>query len=153
MSTGLFTPGFSNAARYVDESTRRGRRHLHQSNVFGIGSDLLEELATVWEACRKPNWDGFEALAVSQETLRQAYLFLEALPLGFPAPSIGAEPDGDLTFEWHHFRRRTLSVSVGAEGNLHFAGLFGPNRTFGTEAFFGDIPEGVLALIGRVYGT
>ncbi|MBI1902176.1 MAG: hypothetical protein HYS13_13835 [Planctomycetia bacterium] len=86
--------------------------------------------------------------------MRNAYVFLtEALPLGFPAPSIGAEPDGDLTLEWHCSPRRTLSVSVSPEGDLDYAGLFGPNRTYGTEVFYGEVPETILRLIRRVYSA
>ena len=99
------------------------------------------------------DWDGYGAIAVAQETLHNAFLFLESLPFGFPAPSIGAEPDGHLTLEWHRGRRRTLSVSVSPEGELHYAGLFGPSRVNGTEALFGEVPGSILDLIRRVYWT
>jgi hypothetical protein len=150
MTSRVLTPGFSDAAVYVDEVTRRPRMKLHESHVFEIGSALRDELATVWEECREPNWDGFGALPVSQETLQNVYRLLESLPLDCPAPSIGAEPDGALTLEWHRSARRTLSVSVGDDGNLHFAGLFGPNRAYGTEAFFGEVSKTILELIRRV---
>lgn len=114
---------------------------------------LREELATVWEECRRENWDGFGAIAVNQDALRNAYCFLESLPIGFPAPSIGAEPDGHLTLDWHRSARRTLSVSVSPDDELHFAGLFGPSRVFGTEAFFGEAPESILELIRRIYSA
>lgn len=150
---GLLQRGFSDAAQHVDDSTRRGRRHLNESNAFGIESVARDELGSVWEQCREPNWDGYNALPVSQDVLRNTYLLLESLPIGFPAPSIGAEPDGALTLEWHRSPRRTLSVSVGPEDELHFAALFGPNRVYGTEAFFGEVPESILELIRRVYAA
>ena len=153
MNYGILTGGVSEPARYVQETTLRGRRRLHESNTLGIGNGVREELAAVWEECREPNWDGFQALPVSQDTLRNTYEFLEAMPVAFPAPSIGAEPDGSLTMEWHRSARRTLSVSVSPDGYLHFAALFGPNRVYGTEAFFGEIPETILNLIRRVYET
>lgn len=147
MSSGSLTRGFSEAARYVDDETQKQRRWLQRSNAFGIES---EELGDVWEQCRYPNWDGFGALAVCNGTLRDTYEFLEMLPLGTPSPSVGAEPDGSLTLEWHRSPRRTLSVSVSPTGELHFAALFGPNRTYGTEAFFGEVPDSILTLIRRV---
>ncbi len=153
MNYGLLPQGVSDAARHVQESTWRGRRHLHESNAFGIESTVRDELATVWEECREPYWDGHDALAVTQDALRNTYLLLEALPFGFPAPSIGAEPDGSLTMEWHRSARRTLSVSVSPDGDLHYAALFGPNRNYGTEVFLGDVPETILDLIRRVYGA
>lgn len=153
MTDGLLTRGFSDAARFIEKTAREGRRYLHESNAFGIESTVRDELATVWEECREPNWDGFQAIPVSQDTLRSAYLFLESLPLGFPPPSIGSEPDGHLTLEWHRSARRTLSISVDPDGDLHFAALFGPNRDYGTEAFFGEVPDNILNLIRRVYAA
>jgi hypothetical protein len=89
----------------------------------------------------------------SIQTLRNTYQLLESLPLGFPAPSIGAEPDGQLTLEWHRSPRRTLSVSVDGDGNLHYAALLGPNRAYGTEAFFGEFPDAIRQLVWKVYSA
>lgn len=153
MNSDYGTCGFSDAAQFVHETTARGRRHLQESSTFGIEGNLRDELATVWEECREPNWDGFHAVPVSKDTLRNTYSFLESLPFGFPAPSVGAEPDGSLTLDWHFSPRRTLSVSVSPDDDLHFAALFGPNRDFGTVAFFGEVPNRILDLIRQVYAT
>ena len=144
------THGFSSEAEYVAEATRKGYLHLQRSNAIGV-EPVREELGTVWEVCRTPNWDGYGAAAVSQESLRNTYLLLDSLPLGLPLPSIGAEPDGELTLEWHHSPRRTLSVSVSPHDELHFAAILGPNRVYGTEAFFGEVPERILELIRQVF--
>jgi hypothetical protein len=125
---------------------KRGNRAL------GLSSRVFEELASVAHECRDANWDGFGSAAVTQDTLHAACCFLEALPLGFPAPSIGAEPDGQLTLEWHLSARCTLSISVGPDRELHYAALSGSNRDYGTDLFSGDIPESILANIRRVYG-
>ena len=153
MTTLMLTPGFSDEARFVEDSTQDSRRQLQGANVFGIENTMRDELATVWEECREPNWDGFQAIPIDQDGLRSAYVFLESLPLGFPAPSIGAEPDGAFTLEWHRSKRRTLSVSVASSDELHYAALLGPNRVYGTEAFFGDVPSSILDLIRRVYSA
>jgi hypothetical protein len=84
--------------------------------VFGLESVLREELATVWEECRNDNWDGHHAIAVSQDALRNAYTFLESLPIGHPAPSIGAEPDGHLTLEWY---RSAIHPTTAADSESH----------------------------------
>jgi hypothetical protein len=116
-----------------------------------IENDPGDELQAVWESCSTPDWDGYGALAVSQAVLLNGRRFLESLPRDLPAPSIGAEPDGVLTMEWHCSERRTLSVSVSSGEELHFAGLFGSNRVFGTETFPGQIPKPILDLVRRVY--
>jgi hypothetical protein len=151
MSPHAATGGFSQEAEFVAKAARSGYRHLQQSNALGI-EPIRDELGMVWEECRKPNWDGYGALAVSQDTLRNTYIVLESLPLGFPRPSIGVEPDGHLTLEWHRSPVQTLSVSVDPEGYLHYAGLFGPNRRFGSEVFYGELPEVIQRSIREVYG-
>lgn len=109
--------------------------------------EALEELASVWDACRYPDWDGFGALAVRPETLATTYRLIDSLPLGFLRPSIGAEPDGQITLEWRRTPRRVLSVSVDPDGLLHYAGLFGSNRRFGTLTFFSSPPDELLQLV------
>lgn len=151
MNNGVRTPGFGDAAEYVSNTVQDWRRHLHESRSLGVGGALHEELGAVWDECRSADWDGFGAQPVDNDTLRNTYRLLESLPLGFPIPSIGSEPDGSMTLEWHRSARRTLSVSVAPDGNLHYAALLGPNRTYGTEAFFGEVPESILDLIRRVY--
>ncbi|RMF85056.1 MAG: hypothetical protein D6744_02065 [Planctomycetota bacterium] len=151
MNEAVIIRGVSGAAQYVAQSTQRDRRHLHKSFAFGIGSMLRDELAEAWAECQKAGWDGYGALPVSRDALRNTYVFLEAWPLGFPLPSIGAEPDGHLTLEWYRNPRRVLSVSVSPDDLLHYAALLGASRTCGTEAFFGEIPDTILGLVRRVY--
>ena len=70
--------------------------------------------------------------------------------MGTAIPSIGAEPDGQITMDWGRSKRRRLSVSVSADGDLHYAALLGPGKTCGTEPFFGEIPGTILNLIRQV---
>lgn len=143
--------GNSDTARYIAERRLEGREHLQQSNAFGTSAKVTrEKLVQVFEECQKPSWDGYGALAVTNETYQLAYRLLEALPLGAPTPSFGAEADGQLTFEWHRSARRTLSVSVSQEGDLHYAALIGSSKVYGTEPFFGEVPKTILDLIARV---
>lgn len=153
MTIAFPTRGFSDAAQFVEKEYTEERDRRRELQVFAIDSALREEMATVWDECRQPNWDGHDALPVTQDALRNLYLFLESLPSDMPAPSIGAEPDGDLTMEWHRSARRTLSISVSPDGDLHYSALFGANRVHGTETFLGDIPDIILTLIRRVYAA
>lgn len=150
MPWAVATLGFSREAALVAEATRKEYRHLQSSNAIGV-EPVREELGTVWEECRHPDWDGQGAVPVSQDSLRNTYLVLESLPIGFPLPSIGAEPDGQFTLEWHRSPAQTLSVSVGPDGLLHYAALVGPNRRFGTEVFYGELPSLIRQFIHEVY--
>jgi len=145
----VITPGWSDAAIFVAERTEESRRQLQSSSAVGLGI-VFNELCQVAEECEDPNWDGFGAEPVSMDAYRLAYQFLEGLPLGTPAPSIGAEPDGHITFEWHRGPERTLSVSVSPDAQLHFAARIRSARDYGTRPFFGEIPHRIFELIQRV---
>jgi hypothetical protein len=108
---------------------------------------IYNELIKIWEACKAPNWDGYGALPVQEATFSNACAFTQALPLGSPPASVGAEPDGHLTLEWYQHPRWTLSISMSPEGNLYYAALFGNLEPQGIEPFLGDIPNKILNLI------
>jgi hypothetical protein len=145
------TRATSDTACLVSGRIESGRWRLQDSFFLGLGwKGVFNELFNVAEECKTPNWDGQGAASVMEETYRLAFRFLEAFPLGVPAPSVGAEPDGHLTLEWYRSPRRTLSVSVDPEGDLHYAALLGPSKTYGTEPFFGDVPKAIMDLVSRV---
>lgn len=151
MNCGFATYGVSDSARFVDDAAARNRQSLHSLHTFGNKRLVLEELWTVWKDCSAPDWDGYGAEAVDVEVYRNAYRFIEALPLGCALPTIGADPQGALTLEWYKSPRRVLSISVSASGELHFAGVFGPgSRHCGTEDFFSELPESVIQMINKV---
>jgi hypothetical protein len=114
------------------------------------GKSLLNELLQTFKECRQPNWDGYGAQSVREETYDLAHQFLAALPLSTPLPSIGAEPDGQITVEWYRSPQRTLSVSVSPDGDLHYAALLGAERICGTETFRAKMPQVLRDLIARI---
>jgi hypothetical protein len=135
--------------RSVSESIDRiagGPRQALRELTLGHGL-AFEDLAEVWEECRRPGWDGYNALPVDQATLAAAYTLIETLPIGFPRPSISAEPDGQLTLEWRKAPRRILSISVDPDGYLHYAGVFGTNKRYGTLTYFSTAPDELIQLV------
>ena len=150
MSTTTINGG-SQAAEYIQQQLDGHQRYLHKSAALGIEQVLRDELAETWEECSQPDWDGYNARPVVWDSYQNARQFLLALPLGTPLPSIGAEPDGHITLEWHLAPRRTLSVSITPDELLHYAALVGPARTCGSEPFFGEVPQRILDLIRDVY--
>jgi hypothetical protein len=143
--------GGSQTAEYIQQQLAGQRRHLQESTALGSEQVLRDELAETWEECSQPNWDGYDALPVTSASFDNAKRLLLSLPLGTRLPSIGAIPRGHISLEWHHSRRRTLTVTVDEDGNLHYAALLGPGRTCGTEPFFDETPQIILDLIARVY--
>jgi len=147
LSSGATGP----AAQFVAEQSDESLRRLNDSLYLGLAqSGIFEELCGIYDQCSEPNWDGYGANAISVDAYGHAYRFLESLPWGIPKPSVGAEPDGYITLEWHRSPRWTLSVSISPDGDLHYAALLGASKAFGTEPFFGEPPKTILDLIGRV---
>lgn len=143
--------GTSTTADFIAEQIQEWRRRLQDSNVLGRQiKTSISELHQVFAKCYVSDWDGYGAAPISIRTFRSAQILLETLPLGTPAPSIGAEPDGHLTLEWHHSPYRTLSVSVSPEDELHYAALIGKSKQYGTEPFYGELPLTISTLIHRV---
>ncbi len=147
------------AASYGVGDEARFLEDLYQEVIKGIVNSVslgatqqsaFRQLYEVLRECGRPNWDGYGAEPISFGTYEQTVRFIRALPWGFPAPEISAEPDGEITLEWYTGPKRVLSVSVGPNNELTYAALFGASRAYGTEVFHDEIPDLILGLIIRV---
>ncbi|MGH8719867.1 MAG: hypothetical protein ACREV0_13145 [Burkholderiales bacterium] len=119
--------------------------------TFGLNLlATLNELRDVATECAEPDWDGYDAYPVSPATVQMASGVAESLPYDLPKPSVGAEPDGQLTIEWYRGPCKQINISISAEGDLHYAAMVGASRAYGTEHFYGEFPSDILALIRRV---
>jgi hypothetical protein len=115
-----------------------------------MNAELKRQIDEVALECNAAGWDGYGAKTVTVAAVADACAFADALDSGLPGPEVGAEPDGVLTFEWYRSTRQTLSVSVHANGILHYAALFGPERICGTEVFQARMPQVLNELITRI---
>ncbi|MBC8116378.1 MAG: hypothetical protein H7062_18470 [Candidatus Saccharimonas sp.] len=113
---------------------------------------LVKALRETWQRCQEPNWDGEGAEAISMETHEIALRLLESLPSDMPLPSITAEPDGQLNFEWYQAPRRLLSASISSVGTVYWAALIGSEDPRGSCQFVDQFPQTLLYWIGQVYG-
>jgi hypothetical protein len=142
--------GNSTTAQYLDTTSREKQQYFSQSAALTKRS-AYEELVNVWEECKEANWDGYNAFPVQEQTFEKTYSLIEALPLGYPLPSVGAEPDGHLTLEWYVRPQKTFSISISPEGILYYAGLFDDSDPRGVEVFGGRVHPTILDLIQRVF--
>lgn len=149
MTTSIVPRGVSPTAVYIDQVSRDNLQYFADTAAFSK-QPAIDELVATWEECRNPNWDGYHALPVKAETLNCAYAVIQALPLGFPLPSVGAEPDGHLTLDWYRTPYWTISVSVSPEGVIYYAALLGNSNSRGSEPFLGEISKWLLNLIREV---
>jgi len=143
--------GYSDEARWVEREALKGRRRLYTSYSLGtLTPGVMDELNSIAAQCQRPNWDAQGASPLTPESLDLARRFLMALPLGVFLPTLGAEPDGEVTAEWYRSPRYVLSISFGPKGDLHYASLLGLRKAYGSEPFFGMVPERILGIIGEM---
>jgi len=107
-------------------------------------------LKAVYTVAQTENWDGEGAAKVEPSTRDYAEQFLDALPSSIPVPEIVADIDGEILFEWNQGRRQNLSISVGRDGTLTFAGLFGYEKTHGVRYLQEGLPAAIAECLSRL---
>jgi hypothetical protein len=145
------TKAESDAGRIIDQAIRDQMHDLETSQtVGGLFSQFMAEFESVIRECLTEDWDGNGSIGLNAATIDAARRFANVVPLGVRKPSVGAEPDGHITFEWHTSPEKTLSVSIDEWANLHYSALLGPDRHYGTESFVCNVPARLLDLIYQV---
>lgn len=156
-STDIYTTTWS--ARGTDDTVNAELNKLRrrvQRTASAAQSLALDALARAFADCSSPNWDGYGAAAVTWEVAARAQAFLNALPASLVAPDVVAEPDGALAVEWYFDKTLQLSISIGASGPLHFAGVIGhdygqPRVRHGMEPFETTVPAELLRYIHELH--
>ena len=118
-------------------------------------AQLCADLDNVMIDCHEPGWDGYGAEAVSVEAYDLAKRFIKSLPPRVPHPTLSADPDGCVTFEWQESPRRLVLVSVHPDYRIDYAARFGDAKDcdYGTKPFFDKLPTGLCDLVRRVFQT
>jgi hypothetical protein len=101
-------------------------------------------LEAAYLEARDDNWDGAGSRRVEHSTYGYAQQFLQCLPNNTALPDIVADTDGEILFEWDYGPRQVFSVSIGRDGTLSYAGLFGHNKVHGRVPFGGALPSAIL---------
>ncbi len=112
---------------------------------------LYQEIYRIYHEYSEPDWDGCDALSVSESTFSKAQKFAQLLPDGVPLPDVMPEPTGEIAFEWYQDGTHLLVISIGDDDVLSYAGLFGIHcQTHGTERLTQHIPQSLLNHISRL---
>ncbi len=111
-----------------------------------------EALAAACTAAQVDDWDGAGSRRVEPSTYIYADQFLRLLPSSASLPDITVDSDGEILFEWDHGRRQVFSVSVGRDGTLTYAGLFGHTKSHGTEHLHEALPSVISDCLERLSG-
>jgi hypothetical protein len=125
---------------------------LQDSRSIGVQA-LVDDLAALAEECSEPGWDGYEARPIDARSIANAEQFIDALGFGVRHPSLGANAKGWVTMQWGRSARWTLSLAITDDGWIHWAMLFGSERSSGTTPFAGRISKDLRELINRASNT
>jgi len=124
------------------------KRRLPNAHSSGVIGKLYE----VAEECRVHGWDGEKAAPVTEATFNIANKFICNLPPGTESPTVSADPDGAIAFEWYKSPKRVLSISIDASGFIHYAALLDSRELHGREPYFGQLPriiENIILELGH----
>ncbi len=150
----IYRPWFAPALGVDAEAlTRRAQDALSRAgaspSVSDTGSHLLEAILATAQEAGHDNWDGEGSAAVDAAAADYAMQFVRALPGDVPLPTVWADADGDIAFDWQQSVEQLFSVRVARDGTLNFAGLFGTSKLHGVDTLQTTLPIPILDGIRR----
>ncbi len=144
-----FGPEAEAEKRYYDEEIVR---KLKKTETLGHLDEALLSLDEVFEECSEEGWDGYDALPITEEAFFEARKLINSLPvISFSMPEVIPEPNGEIGLEWCREKRLVFVASVSGRNEIVYAGLFGTNKTHGTEYFGETLPSIILENIKRIF--
>ena len=149
-SSGTATAGPSESLpRWLRQATATAAEALDPQTQ----ERLLDQLDEVCGRAKHPNWDRDGAAEVALSTYLQATRFIAILPAGLQAPSIEADVDGFIEFEWYN-DGRSFSVLVSASPVVLYAAYYNAHdRGSGRIVMHDKLPKHVISFIERVYAS
>lgn len=123
----------------------------HSLTVSQHYNEARHALADAIEKCSVDNWDGYGAKRISGASCGNAIRFAQMLPTSVPVPELYVDSDGEVTFEWYFAPRQVFSVTIGSQGEMIYAGLFGSANAHGTEYLGDELRDTLLDYVRRVY--
>ncbi|MCY3879092.1 MAG: hypothetical protein OXF74_07930 [Rhodobacteraceae bacterium] len=108
-------------------------------SVIPERTNLKAQIEELLSTAGSDNWDGENAQAVSEETVKVALEVAGKLPANIKDPDVAATPHGEVDFDWMASRDAMLTISIGSDGTLAWAALFGEFKSRGTAPWTGKL--------------
>lgn len=145
------TAGVSVPANVIRQELLAVQASLTETwTLGGQYREIRGKLDRARESANVDNWDSYGAKAVDDASYWKAVLFAKLLPPTTPDPEIVVDAQGGVVFEWDEGPRRVFSVTVGGNGQLVYAGLFGASKIYGVEYLDEGVPNRILDQIQRI---
>jgi hypothetical protein len=116
-------------------------------------ADLILALLEACSEASEEDWDSYGGHGVLLGSYLLTERLLRSFPERLPLPEISVHPDGELALDWIGGQRQVFTISVGEDGTLSYAGLFGAAKVNGKEWFAGTFPPSLMAYVRRVSET
>jgi hypothetical protein len=153
----------TSAAGPAGQAVQRALRDIYletKARASNWSQSVESEVAEIATDCSLENWDGYGAPPVKPAALegvrRLADALLALVPAGIPAPDVVPDVDGDVSLSWTRDRRRGLSISVNARGEMSFAAILDKGvERHGVETFDGmdrSALQEIARYVARLYG-
>ena len=139
-----YPKGFSAAASFVERKMREAFAEYERPRLAPLASAIVNLLQF------EQSEIDVDTVPVDESSVEVALAFAQLLPRALPAPEIGADPDGDVCFDWLGPTGKMFSVSVSRYGRITYAGRFGDaNKIHGTEQISNVLPLEIARGIQR----
>lgn len=85
---------------------------------------LKSQIHALLEIASEANWDGEGAQALTNMTVQIAQNLADSFPAYISDPEVDVTPHGEVDFDWTVSKDTMLTISVGPNGEIAFAGKF-----------------------------
>lgn len=124
--------------------------HDAWSRVLWDRESLRQDVIALAAETKMEGWDDEGALALSSKTVSIAGDLADLIPLKAPRPDVDATPHGEIDFDWTIEPGLGVTISVGPEGDIAFAGTFRGAELSGKEPWTGELPGFVECCLDRL---
>jgi hypothetical protein len=120
-------------SRFRESITTGQTKRTLEKRIFGLATSDSE---------------GVEKLELF--TIFNALELVNLLPTRLPIPEVDIDPDGEISFEWYRSSNKLLSISIGQDGRLAYAGRLGLKRISGIDYLGEQFPNELAAFIEKI---
>ena len=145
-----FNPALSEEAGKLQRVSEEATDFRNSASIWLPLQKGVDRLFSAFTEANEENWDGYGAAAANPKAVVLALRLLSQLPTTIPMPDMAIDVDGDVAFEWNYGPRRIVSVRVGGDGTIYYAGLLGYSTFYGSEIPSEGIPDAVAGAIDRI---
>lgn len=145
------TSGVSEEAERLGGLMNKLRLHFLDTATGENSLEVFDRLEAALAEYGVADRDGYGGAPIDRAAFERAWRIAVSLPDTLPAPDVVVEPDGDVALEWCSGRRRVFALSLDADSQIRYAGVFGTSSVDGKEYFAGTLPREILRQISRVY--